>query len=182
MNIVIIAGSNRKHASSTKLSQYVGQVIGDKGGDVELFDLYATPIPMYTPDESYEDHEALKKLKSIMLESDGVVLATPEYHSSISGVLKNALDHLNKDYFSGKPVLVMSSSGGAVGVSCLQHLQGIVRNLHGINSPEWISIGGSQRQSFEGEEAGLDVAEDVDLRIHRACDLFLSLVQRLRKA
>ncbi|NMM53551.1 NADPH-dependent FMN reductase [Paenibacillus aquistagni] len=181
MNIAIIAGSNRKQASSTKLSEYVAGVLGKKGGDARVFDLYQQPLPMYCPDDAYDDDRNVAELKELMMKCDGIVLATPEYHSSISGALKNALDHLNKDYFSGKPVLVMSSSGGAVGVSCLQHMQGIVRNLHGINSPEWISIGGAQRQSFEGERAGLEVQEDVDLRIHRACDLFVSLVERLRK-
>lgn len=42
---------------------------------------------------------------------------------------------MNVSHISGKPVLSVSSAGGPVGVSSLTHLQSIMRNLHGVNSP-----------------------------------------------
>ncbi|MBD2868186.1 NADPH-dependent FMN reductase [Paenibacillus arenilitoris] len=181
MNIVIIAGSNRKAATSTRLSSYVGQLISQKGHSVKLFDLYETPLPFYSSEGTGHDHESVVRLQQAMREADGVVLASPEYHGSISGVLKNALDFLGQDHFRGKAVLSMSSAGGAVGTSSLTQLQAIVRNLHGINSPEWISIGGAQRSwLMDGLNGYEGAGQDLSDRIHRATVTFLDLAALVR--
>ncbi|TJY40693.1 NAD(P)H-dependent oxidoreductase [Cohnella pontilimi] len=179
MNIVIIAGSNRKDSTSTRLAEYMGRLIRQQGHQAALFDLHVSPLPFYSPDESYVEHATLQQFKKAMLEADAVILSTPEYHGGMSGVLKNALDHLGQDHFSGKVVLSMSSAGGAVGVSSLQQMQAIVRNLHGINCPDWISIGGSQRRSFE---SGQDEYErpEIDDRLHRVLASFLNLARLVR--
>lgn len=70
----------------------------------------------------------------------------------------------------------MSSSGGAVGTSSLLQLQAIVRNLHGINSPEWISIGGAQRSLLvDGYTVHEGGGQDINDRVHRAALSFLEL-------
>lgn len=181
MNIVIIAGSNRKGATSTRLSEYVASFVEAQGHQATLVDLYEKPLPFYSPDSEYESTEAIHDLNLSMRSADAVVLATPEYHSGISGVLKNALDHLGQDHFRGKVVLSMSSAGGAVGTSSLQQLQTIVRNLHGINLPEWISIGGAQRNWFmeahtDNEGAGSDILD----RVKRVTLSFLELASQVR--
>lgn len=142
MKIVIIAGSNRKEATSTILAKALQAQMNLGSVETELFNLYETPLPFYSPDEIFNRHEGVRELQRLLMEADGIILTTPEYHGGMSGVLKNALDHMGQMHFSGKPVLSVSSAGGAVGVSSLQQMQATVRNLHGINSPEWISIGG----------------------------------------
>lgn len=149
MKITMIAGSNQRAATSTRLAEYIKHLATLEGHQVILIDLYQTPLPFYSPDDANAGHEALEKLKEAMLEAEGIVLATPEYHSGISGVLKNALDHLGQDHFNNKVVLSVSSAGGAIAVSSLTQMQTIVRNLHGINCPDWLSIGGDQRKSFQ---------------------------------
>ncbi|MBD0380150.1 NADPH-dependent FMN reductase [Paenibacillus sedimenti] len=177
MNIVIIAGSNRKEATSTRLSEYIQGLMKQAGNQVSLIDLYLSPVPFYSPDEDHEDHQGLAKLKQAMSEADAVVLATPEYHSGISGVLKNALDHLGQEHFEGKAVLSVSSAGGSVAVSSLTQLHTIVRNLHGINSPEWISIGGDQRKSFQTGVTPAEIQPNVENRIQRVVGSFLELAK-----
>ncbi|MBH5319788.1 NAD(P)H-dependent oxidoreductase [Paenibacillus sp. GSMTC-2017] len=181
MNIILLAGSNRKDATSTRLSAFVGDIISKSGHQAHLFDLYEKPLPFYSPDDEYDSTDTISELQKVMRQSDAIVLATPEYHSSISGVLKNALDHLGQEHFRGKAVLSMSSAGGAVGTSSLQQLQAIVRNLHGINSAEWISIGGAQRNWFaeshtDHEGSGGEVTE----RIRRVTHSFLELASRIK--
>lgn len=181
MKIVILSGSNRKSATSTRLAAVVGQLISQKGHSVQLFDLFQTPLPFYSPDGVDQDHASVQQLRQAMLQADGIVLASPEYHGSISGVLKNALDYLGQEHFRGKAVLSLSSSGGAVGTSSLLQLQAIVRNLHGINSPEWISIGGAQRsllvEGYAGYEGG---GQDINDRVHRAALSFIELAALVR--
>ncbi|TVY08243.1 NADPH-dependent FMN reductase [Paenibacillus cremeus] len=177
MKVMIIAGSNRKNASSTALCRYIAQMLKDQGTEVNLFDLYEKPLPFYCKDQETTDAN-VKALKQGLLEADGIVLATPEYHGSVSGVLKNALDFVGKDHFDGKVTLSVSSAGGAVGVSSLTHLQTMVRNVHGINCPEWISIGGTQR-TFSPD----DVPEDEKTRdrVQRTVGYFMTMVQTFRR-
>ncbi|RAP75539.1 NADPH-dependent FMN reductase [Paenibacillus montanisoli] len=176
MRIAIIAGSNRAHSTSTMLSRYIGKVIESEGHEVTLFDLHVRPLPFYGSHEEADPQVAA--LKEAALHSDAIVLSTPEYHGSMSGVLKNALDFLGGDQFDSKAVLSVSSAGGAVGVSSLTQMQAIVRNMHGINCPEWISIGGASRQF---DEDGTPSSADVKNRVHRTVPYFLKLAAKLRK-
>lgn len=178
MKIVIIAGSNRKEATSTILAKALQAQMNRGSVETELFNLYETPLPFYSPDEIFNRHEGVRELQRLVMEeADGIILTTPEYHGGMSGVLKNALDHLGQMHFSGKPVLSVSSAGGAVGVSSLQQMQATVRNLHGINSPEWISIGGSQRDLYESESAEGTIV--LDYRAKEALSIFMELVKKI---
>ncbi|EHB67044.1 MULTISPECIES: NADPH-dependent FMN reductase [Paenibacillus] len=177
MKIVIIAGSNRKEATSTILAKALQAQMNLGSVETELFNLYETPLPFYSPDEIFNRHEGVRELQRLLMEADGIILTTPEYHGGMSGVLKNALDHMGQMHFSGKPVLSVSSAGGAVGVSSLQQMQATVRNLHGINSPEWISIGGSQRNLYESEAAEGTIV--LDYRAKEALAIFMELVKKI---
>jgi azobenzene reductase len=176
MNIVILAGSNRKEATSTKLCKYIERVLKSHNHHVRFFDLYESPLPLYSPDEDVDGEPQLVRMKQWFVEADAIILSTPEYHGGPTGVLKNALDHLGGEHFDGKPVLCCSSSGGAVGVGSLLQLQAIVRNVHGINCPEWISIGGEQRKfNDSGEPENLRLRE----RILRALKYFQGMGEKL---
>lgn len=175
MKITLIAGSNRPDASTTQLSQYIAHLLQEHGHEAEVFNLYEHQLPLYGPGEAY-GHEEVQKLAQAAKSADALVLATPEYHGSISGVLKNALDFLGSDYFNNKAVLSANSAGGLIGTASLLHLQTIVRNVHGINCPEWISIGGSQR---EFNENGEPTDEGTELRIRKAVESFIDLASKL---
>lgn len=177
MKIAIIAGSNRRNATSTVLVKTMARRMERKQVEVGLFDLAEMPLPFYSPDESFAYHAGVQKLRRLLLEADGIVLATPEYHGAISGVLKNALDFLGKEHFDGKPVLSVSSAGGAVGIASLMQLHTIVRNLHGINSPDWISIGGAQRTPYEDP-----AHSELDARAEQGMEAFLKLTAKLSGA
>ncbi|SDC21874.1 NAD(P)H-dependent FMN reductase [Paenibacillus sp. UNCCL117] len=176
MNIAIVAGSNRREATSTKLCRYIAGILASQGVQAELYNLYEKPLPFYCGDAE-QVSESVEAWKEFLNRADGIILATPEYHGSLTGVLKNALDFAGFDQFDGKPVLSISSAGGAVGVSSLQQLQTIVRNVHGINCPEWISIGGAQRMfTEEGEPEDAKTRE----RILRTVGYFIKMTNLLR--
>ncbi|MCC3374516.1 NADPH-dependent FMN reductase [Cohnella sp. REN36] len=140
MKLALIAGSNRTNASSTILLRYIASLLKARRIDVSFTDLYEQPLPFFTPDD-WDFHPNVRQMISQVAEADGLILATPEYHGSVSGALKNALDYMSAEQVGGKPVLSVSAAGGPLGISSLTHLQAIVRNLHGVNGPEWISIG-----------------------------------------
>ncbi|WP_199615225.1 NADPH-dependent FMN reductase [Paenibacillus alkalitolerans] len=176
MNIVLIAGSYRQDSTSTKLLRYMAKVLQKKGVEASIVDLREMPVPLYMPYSEQTDANTAHMIRSVA-NADGIVLGTPEYHGSVSGVLKNALDYMGSDEFSGKPVLCVSSSGGAVGVSSLTHMQAMVRNMHGINCSEWVSIGGEHRRFTE---EGEPEAEAVRTRVDRALDHLIYLTRTLR--
>lgn len=177
MRIAILAGSNRRESASTRMARYLQTRIRALGHAAELFDLRETPLPLYDPD-SGEQSAAVRELDRLMRKSDAIVLTSPEYHGTISGVLKNALDYLGSEHFDGKAVLSVSAAGGAVGVSSLTHMQAIVRNLHGVNCPDWISIGGDQRRfGPDGEPAD----ERMRLRAGHVLGNFIRLGELLQK-
>jgi chromate reductase len=85
----------------------------------------------------------VKEFKSKIRDSDGILIATPEYNYSVPGVLKNAIDWASRPYgdnaFDGKPVAIMSASIGKFGGARAQyHLRQmfVFLNMHPVNGPE----------------------------------------------
>jgi FMN reductase len=76
-----------------------------------------------------------------MLEADGFILGSPEYHGSISGVLKNALDFIGARELEGKFVALVGTAGGALGATnTLNTLNIICRTLHAWPLPSMPSV------------------------------------------
>lgn len=178
MKVMVLAGSNRKAGSSKDLARAIAARIGEKGHEAVLFGLYEKPLPMFDPDRDYSGDPAVEELLDGFYLARGVVLVSPEYHGTISGVLKNALDFLTYEHMDGKPVLSAASSGGVAALGALNQLQSIARNLHGVNCPEWISIGSAERAA---DASGNFIEPRVQSRIVQATDYFLRLAEQLRK-
>jgi chromate reductase, NAD(P)H dehydrogenase (quinone) len=85
------------------------------------------------------------EFKSKMRQADAILVSTPEYNYSVSGVLKNAIDFASRPYgdnpFDDKPVAIMSASIGMLGGARAQyHLRQmfVFLNMHPVNGPEVI--------------------------------------------
>jgi NAD(P)H-dependent FMN reductase len=176
MQITIVSGSNHEGSTTLRLCTYVQRCLESEGFSVKLFDVHTMPLPVMSEQEKYEGHEHVTNLRDWMNEADGIVLATPEYHGAPSGALKNALDFLWPQ-FRNKPTMVASVAGGAVGVSSLLQLQMIVRQVHGINAPEWISLCGPDR-AF-GDDGAPENPKTQE-RVQKACAGLAQLVRALR--
>ena len=104
---------------------------GEFLGSLPIFDPRPTPP---TP--------AQLQLADAVRAADGIIVASPGYHGSISGVIKNALDTLEltgKDadpYLTGKPVgTVITAAGGQAGGTTLMTLRAIIHPLRGWPTP-----------------------------------------------
>ena len=91
-------------------------------------------MPLYSQDDDAHQAETVLHLKAQVAQSQGVIFVTPEYNRSISGVLKNALDHVSRPYganaWAGKPAGVIGVSVGAAGTSMAQqHLRNVLAYL-----------------------------------------------------
>lgn len=110
LKLLIINGSPRKKGRTGIASRFIAKKYG-----VELIDLSVGEIPLYNGEEAQHHNPAVKALREKVLESDGIILASPEYHSGMSGSLKNALDFLGSEHFANKPVALLAVAGGGKG-------------------------------------------------------------------
>ena len=114
----------------------------ETGATTQLIDLRDYRLTLSTgadEDASYPD--SLAALRELVKAADGIVLGTPEYHGSFSGVLKNALDLMGFEEFEGKMIGLVGVSGGQMGAfDALSNLRNIGRALHAWVVPEQASI------------------------------------------
>jgi FMN reductase len=141
VKIVGIGGSLRPDSYTQQALEIAAKLAADQGAEVELFDLRTLDLPFCNGGDSYPDYPDVERLRQAVLQADGVILATPEYHGSLSGVLKNALDLMGFEHFSGKVTGVISVLGGQVNSNALNDLRTILRWIHAWTIPEQIAIG-----------------------------------------
>ena len=114
-NFLGISGSLRKASYNRKLVLEAGRLFGPlklTEADINL--------PLY--DSDVEDEagipDAVRLLAEQIMSADAIVVATPEYNQSLSGVLKNALDWVSRVEgrpWAGKPVALISAAAGRSG-------------------------------------------------------------------
>ena len=149
--ILAFAGSTRTDSFNKKLVKVASDGAIETGADVSVIDLKDFPMPLY--DEDLERQEGLPsnvlKLKDLMLAHQGFLISSPEYNSSISGVLKNTIDWTSRPRdgeppsacFQDKIVGLMSASPGALGgLRGLVHVRAILENMGVIVLPNQVAV------------------------------------------
>src|SRR6476659_9536670 len=138
VRIAGISGSRRSGSFTRVAVEIALRGAGENGAVTELIDLAKFDLPFADGDTASPD---LERLRAAVKEADGIILGTPEYHGSLSGVLKNALDLMGFDEFEGKMVGLVGVSGGAMGAfNALNELRNIGRALHAWVVPEQAAL------------------------------------------
>jgi FMN reductase len=168
--IVAVGGTLRPGSSTEKAMQYVLKAAERAGARTRLISGPALQLPMYQP-ENPDRSEAARDLVAQLALADGIILGSPGYHGSISGLIKNALDYAEdlrtdiRPYFSGRAVGCIATAGGWPGaVNTLGALRDIVHALRGWPTPLGAAINSSERVFDEqGECLVPRVAQVLDL-------------------
>ena len=161
--ILAFAGSIRAASFNKKLLALAADAARDAGAEVSVVELRDFALPLF--DQDMEDATGLpdgaKKFKSLLRASDGFLIASPEYNSSVTGVLKNAIDWASRSESDGEPPLaafrgkvaaLCSASPGALGgLRGLVHLRAILGNIGVIVLPDQVCIS-TAHEAFD--EAG----------------------------
>jgi FMN reductase len=179
VKIVGISGSLREGSYSSSALNLVTQRLSDLGASVEIIDLRSLNLPFCDGGKDYSAYPDVAKLKQIVKAADGLVLATPEYHGSLSGVMKNALDLLTFEELSDKVTGLMSVLGGQSNSNALNDLRVIMRWVHAWVIPEQIAIGQAW-QVFDKEEKLLD--EKIAERFDQFAQSLLDSTIKLKKS
>jgi chromate reductase len=172
--ILAFSGSTRSDSYNKKLVKIAAAGARAAGADVTYLDLRELPMPLY--DGDLETQEGLppnaKKFRQMMIDHQGLLIASPEYNSSFSGVLKNAIDWASRPApgepplgcFVGKVAAIMSTStGGFGGVRGLLSLRSLLGNLRVLVLPEQVTIShASDAFSAEGDLKDLQQRQSVE--------------------
>ncbi len=150
--ILAFGGSLRRHSFNQKLAHIAADGARQAGAHVTVIALSEFEIPVFSEDFEAERGmpEDVKKLKSLFRDHDGFIIASPEYNSSVSGALKNAIDWVSRSEtedepalaaFAGKSAVICSASpGGLGGLRGLTHLRDILGNLGITMLPDQVAV------------------------------------------
>lgn len=148
--VLAFAGSARKESWNKKVIQQAARFAEDAGASVTLIDLADFELPLFNEDvESAGVPENARKLKELFVAHDALLIAAPEYNSSITPLLKNTIDWVSRPdenhamlaAFSGKTAALMSASPGAWGgMRGLVHLRDILGNIGVTLVPAEVSV------------------------------------------
>lgn len=160
MRVVALCGSLRS-TSVTRLALSITlAAAAESGAEIGFVEIDGLPWCDGREAEAYGERVA--RLRAELKAADAIVIGSPEYHGSTSGVLKNALDLLEGDDLRGKLVgLVASARGDAGAMNTLNHLRQVSRWVNAWVLPMQVSIpragevfgpeGGARRAALEAE-------------------------------
>lgn len=143
MNITFINGSPSKNSKTFALLKYLEQLLIGKNIQVTLYDLREKSIPIVMPEFHKNPidspNKSVKEFVKVIENSHGIILGTPLYHGSYSGILKNALDNLAYDAFRNKVIGIVSCAGGGRIPNANEHLSTVVRTMYGYSTQTHIA-------------------------------------------
>jgi chromate reductase len=187
--ILVFAGSLRKDSFNKKLARNAVRAAEQAGAEVTYIDLIDYPLPIYNGD--IEQKEGLPdnalKIKELMWKNDGFIIASPEYNSSISGVLKNTIDWASRQAssdevylscFIDKIALLLSASPGALGgLRGLVHLRAMLENISTFVIPGQKSIS-KAGEAFD-DQGNLKNTEERQA-VEKLCQKLISTIIKLK--
>ncbi|WP_246731351.1 NADPH-dependent FMN reductase [Methylocapsa sp. S129] len=154
--IVGIGGATRPGSSSETALRIALAGAEALGARTQIFAGQSLLLPLFAPERPERSGEALALIASLR-RADGVIISSPGYHGSISGLIKNALDYTEdmrndpQPYFDGRAVGCIACAAGwqATG-STLAALRSIVHALRGWPTPFGVSLNSSEAAFDQG--------------------------------
>ena len=141
LRVLGVGSSMRRDSFSTETLKIILNKVNKNGADTRLLNLYSNPLPMYTA-EYNEKLGGIKQAVELVNWADAIVLATPDYHGSMAGSLKNFLDYFWAE-FAGKTFGYLCSSHEK-GLTVMDQMRTAIRQCYGWSLPYGISINSNQ--------------------------------------
>ncbi|CAG9246055.1 Flavin reductase [Paraburkholderia unamae] len=171
--IVGIGGTTRPGSTSETALRLTLQAARQFGAQTELFAGTSINLPVFDPG-SPERHPHATRMIDALRRADGIIISSPGYHGSVSGMVKNALDYVEdlrgdrRPYFEGRSVgtIVCAEGPQALG-STLTTLRAIVHCLRGWNTPYGATFNVSDRPFVDGNARDENVMRQLELLAHQ---------------
>ena len=146
LRILGIGGSTREGSLTLIVLETALKMAREAGTEAVLADVRALDLPVFSADRPLAAYpESLPWLLAEARRADAYLLASPTYHGTVSGAVKNVLDALNflgedgGDYFGGKPVGLIAYGGGSA-ANVLTALYHATRALNGLTVPTVVAV------------------------------------------
>lgn len=150
INILGVSSSMRENSHSIRALNIVLQATREKyGAKTRLIDLRQTKLPIYDPTRGLTRHNGMKRVVEAVNWADAFVLASPDYHGSMSGVIKNFLDHFWEE-FAGKTFAYLCASHEK-GLTVMDQMRTAVRQCYGWSMPYGVSVNGDEDFNTNGK-------------------------------
>lgn len=157
LHIVGIGGTVRPGSSSEQALRLSMRTAEEGGATTRVFTgAELAQLPMYSPEREFRSPLA-RELVEHLRAADGVVVASPGYHGSVSGLVKNALDYTedmrddDRPYLADRAVgLLVTAYGWQASVTTLEALRSIVHALRGWVTPYGAAINSSECRFLDG--------------------------------
>jgi NAD(P)H-dependent FMN reductase len=139
LKVLGVGSSLRDGSSSTAALRTTLDLIKKQGAETRLVDLKQTNLPLYDPNEN-QSSVKLQKVEEDVEWADAFILATPDYHGSMSGTMKNFLDYFWSE-FAGKTFGYICASHEK-GLTVMDQMRTAVRQCYGWSVPYGIAVNG----------------------------------------
>ena len=156
--IVGLGGTLRENSSTERALRYCMEAVQRQGGRTKLFCGKDIDLPMYAPHELARTPKAAELVRALR-DADAVVVASPGYHGSVSGLIKNALDYIEdlredpRCYLDNTPWgCITCAYGWQAAVSTLSHLRNIGHALRAWPTPLGVAINSADQIFDENGE------------------------------
>ena len=160
-NVLLFSGSTRQDSYNKKLIVEASNSVYELGGTPTIIDLREYPIPFYDGDLESESGMPgpAREIRKQMIDSQVIIIASPEYNHSVSAILKNVIDWTSRkeeggssrEAYKGKTFLLLSTStGSGGGKRGLVHLREIINAIGGTVYEKELSVPNA-KTAFDGD-------------------------------
>ncbi|MEV4943472.1 NAD(P)H-dependent oxidoreductase [Streptomyces zaomyceticus] len=167
--IVVISGSLRQGSTCDRVAAWCADRGAEQGASVRVFTGAEIDFPAYRPGLA-GTHAAVAGFLGELRSAHGVILVSPTYHATVSGLLKNALDYVNEiggpvPYLEGRAIGTVAVGAAAQGaVSTLATLRTIGHALRGWPTPVGVAVAAAPEQAYaNGSDLDPDAARLVEM-------------------
>ena len=153
-NVLGVAGSTRKGSFSSQALKIALEYAKKQGAEVRVIE---AGLPLYDPNA--QTSKEVERASEAVGWADAIILASPDYHGSMSGALKNFLDHFYEE-FAGKLFGYIVASHEK-GLTVMDQMRTAVRQCYGWSMPYGVSANGGQ--DFSGGEINARLSKRLNM-------------------
>lgn len=177
--LTLIIGTNRPNSNTSRVAKHVEEAYKALGVSLQILDLHLLPPEIFAPTSYAEKPKVFHPFAQTILESDGLIVVTPEYNGSIPGILKYFIDMLKfPESFEKRPVCFVGLSAGVWGaLRPIEQLQQIFNYRNAFVYPVRVFL--PNINSFLNEGGRLADAELL-ARLESQARGYIDFVERLK--
>ena len=177
IRVMGICGTYDLDSANGRMLEILLSECKNQGAETIIWDHGEKPLPLVGENGCW-DNPNVKEFQQMAIESDAFVLSSPEYHGTMSGVMKNSLDWLYSKHTSGKVFGLMSTLGGQASNNTLNHMRIAARWIHGWVAPEQVAV---PRVKEAFDDNGNLVNEETAERVSALASSVVNNARKLRR-